>query len=318
MLKPFSALYQLVLMLRKQLYRYGILNVYQFPVPVIVVGNLTVGGTGKTPLVISLVDFFKEQGFSPGVITRGYGGKTKSIPELVTDESCVEQIGDEAKLIYLRTHCPIMVCKNRVLAAKSLLKKFNCDVIISDDGLQHTALGRDVEIIVVDGERRFGNQKCLPEGPLRESLARLQEVDIIVCNGMTSDESEFPMQIEIDSVYNLKDHYKEIELLSLKQPVNVISGIGNPQRFFKTLVDYQLEIEAKIFPDHHRFVPKDVEFENNNPILMTEKDAVKCQSFAKANHWVLKVNAVLEERFYSTVLWKALSQQSSAQTEKLN
>lgn len=307
-LKPFSLFYQLLIILRKKMYEHGIFKTYKLPVPVVVVGNLTVGGTGKTPLVISLVEFFKEQGFNPGVISRGYGAKKQSTPQLVTENSSVEVIGDEAKLIYLRTHCPIMVCKNRVLAAKSLLKNSNCDIIISDDGLQHTALGRDVEIIVVDGERRFGNDKCLPEGPLRESIGRLKSVDIVVCNGISTDENEFSMQIEIDRVYNLKEHYKEIELLSLTQPVNAVSGIGNPQRFLRTLYEYQLEIEPKIFPDHHQFSAKDLIFENNNPILMTEKDAVKCQKFAQKNHWVLKINAVLEDKFYSTVLWTALSQ----------
>ena len=316
-LKPFSWIYQLILMLRTQLYKRGIFRVHHLPVPVIIVGNLTVGGTGKTPLVISLVDFFKEQGFTPGVISRGYRGKVKSIPQLVREDSNAEEVGDEAKLIFMRTHCPVMVSKNRVLAAKALLKNTSCDIIISDDGLQHTALGRDVEIIVIDGERRFGNEKCLPEGPLRESLERLKNVDMVVCNGEQSNENEFPMQIEVESVYNLKDPYKEVELLSLTQPVFAVSGIGNPERFFKTLSEYQLDIEAIIFPDHHHFVPNDLVFENNNPIIMTEKDAVKCKSFAQAHHWVLKVNAILEDKFYSTLLWKALAQHSSIRTETI-
>lgn len=307
-LKPFSWLYQFLIMLRKKMYDYGIFKIYKMPVPVIVVGNLTVGGTGKTPLVISLVDFFKDQGFNPGVITRGYGAKKHSSPQLVTENSCVEDIGDEAKLIYLRTHCPIMVSKNRVLAAKLLLKNSKCDIIISDDGLQHTALARDVEILVIDGERRFGNEKCIPEGPLREPIDKLKKADILVCNGVPANEVEYPMQIEIETVYNLKHPYKEIELLSLIQPVNAVSGIGNPHRFLKTLFDYQLEIEPKIFPDHHKFVPSDLVFNDNNPILMTEKDAVKCHFFAQSHHWVLKINAVLDEKFFSTVLWKALSQ----------
>ncbi len=303
--KPFSWIYQLILFLRAQLYQRGILHIHHLPVPVIVVGNLTVGGTGKTPLVIALVDFFKDQGFTPGVITRGYGGKIKSSPVLVSENSTVEQVGDEAKLIFMRTHCPVMVSKNRVLAAKSLLKNTQCDVIISDDGLQHTALGRDVEVIVIDGERRFGNEKCLPEGPLRESIDRLNQVDMIVCNGLQSNENEYPMQLEVESVYNLKHPYKEIELLSLIQPVIAVTGIGNPERFFKTLDEYQLEIEPKIFPDHHKFIPNDLIFNKNNPIIMTEKDAVKCKAFAQSHHWVLKVNAILEEKFYSTLLWKA-------------
>ena len=299
-LLPLSWVYQLGLAIRKTLYKYGILKQHQFNIPIIVVGNLTVGGTGKTPLVIALVEYFKKQGLTPGVITRGYGGQIKKKPVFVGKNSDPHVVGDEALLIFLRTEVPVAVCAKRTNAAKKLIDETDCNIIISDDGLQHTALSRDMEIIVIDGQRRLGNELCLPAGPLRESKKRLKTVDFIVCNGVPGVD-EYGMQLEIDSLYNLKDPNLTTELLELKQPIYAVAGIGNPERFFRTLKEFQCSVKPIFFPDHHKFTKQDLAFKNPYPVVMTEKDAIKCKKFAHENHWVLKVNAEIDELVLSNI-----------------
>lgn len=266
------------------------------PVPVIVVGNISVGGTGKTPLVIWLVGFLQEKGYQPGVVSRGYGGKARRWPQHVTAQSDPQMVGDEPVLIASRCVCPIVVSPRRVEAAQVLLEEYECDILISDDGLQHYALERDVEIAVVDGVRGLGNGYCLPAGPLREAPRRLTEVDFVIING--SDASigyrhrSYRMDMKAAQLVNLAQPEIARSLASfIGEKVYAMAGIGHPGRFFALLKDKGLTIHRHAFPDHHRYTEADLRFTGEKPLLMTEKDAVKCRKFAKENHWYLVVEA---------------------------
>jgi tetraacyldisaccharide 4'-kinase len=252
------------------------------PVPIIVVGNIAVGGTGKTPLVIWLVEHLRAAGFQPGVVSRGYKSK-------------VDEVGDEPLLIMQRTQVPLVVGKNRNQAITALLQQHACDIIIADDGLQHYRMGRDVEICVVDGQRRFGNGYCLPAGPLREPVSRLASCDFVVINGET-------MQMHGDTLVNLAT--AEIQLLAAwaGKTVHVVTGIGNPQRFIDTLEQAGLQVIPHLYPDHHAFTGTELGFDAAHPILMTEKDAVKCRQFAVQHAWYLPIEAVLSDAFAQTLL----------------
>lgn len=275
---------------RRFLYRIKVLKTQRLPVPVIIVGNITVGGTGKTPLVIELARLLTERGYKVGIISRGYGGN--KMTQQVTANSTVEQVGDEALLIAKQTTCPIAVSPLRVEAGRLLLAHHSCDLILSDDGLQHYALHRDIEIAVVDGERRFGNGFCLPSGPLREPIPRLNTVDFIVVNGEKTEEREYVMQLTGDHAINLVTGEIKPLMQFMGNTLEAVAGIGNPERFFKLLGRAGLSINTHSFPDHHPFSASDLDFKNT--VLMTEKDAVKCMSFAKANHWFVPVKANVE------------------------
>ena len=245
------------------------------PVPVVVVGNISVGGTGKTPLVIWLVERLREAGFKPGVVSRGY-------------KKDADSLGDEPLLIIQRTNVPLAIGKDRNQAIATLLHEHACDIIIADDGLQHYRMGRDVEICVVDGQRRFGNGFCLPSGPLREPVSRLASCDFVVTNGEN-------MTMHGDTLVNLAtDSRQSLQALS-GQTVHVVTGIGNPQRFINTLEQAGLQVLAHLYPDHHAFTGAEIRFDDALPILMTEKDAVKCRQYAVQNVWYLPIEAVLDE-----------------------
>lgn len=251
-------------------------------VPVIVVGNISVGGTGKTPLVIWLVERLREMGFKPGVVSRGY-------------KANVDDIGDEPRLIIQRTNVPLAVDRDRNQAITRLLQQHDCDIMIADDGLQHYRMGRDVEICVVDGQRRFGNGFCLPAGPLRERVSRLASCDFVVINGET-------MQMCGDVLVNLStDFHQPLGEFSGKM-VHVVTGIGNPQRFISTLEQAGLQVLPHLYPDHYAFTGAEICFDDDLPVLMTEKDAVKCRQYAAPNVWYLPVEAVLDEHFAQTLL----------------
>ena len=301
-LSPLSFLFNDFVRFRRFLYRLGILKSHTLPVPVIIVGNITVGGTGKTPLIIWLAEFLKESGFKPGIISRGYGGQAESWPQWVTVDSDAKNTGDEALLIAKQTGCPMAVGPLRVEAAKLLLGKADCNVILSDDGLQHYALNRTIEIVVIDGERRFGNGYCLPAGPLREPIERLKNVDFIIVNGEKSEDNEISMRLVGDQLVNLVtgeqkslQEFKGVEC-------HALAGIGNPERFFKVLEAAGLICKTHKFPDHYPFQRHDIEYTDNKPVLMTEKDAVKCTSFAGKQHWYLPVKAVPEAAFSEQLL----------------
>lgn len=269
-------------------------------VPVIVVGNITAGGTGKTPLVLALVDALRARGWTPGVVSRGYGGSAKS-PILLDDAPDPAVVGDEPSLIRRRAGVPVAVGKNRVDAASVLLGA-GVDVILADDGLQNPSLARDIEICVIDGERRLGNGRLLPTGPLRESAERLGQVDFVVCNGGQARASEIPMRLlgNIASRVDGSDLPRPLAAFA-DQPVHAVAGIGNPGRFFASLRRHGIEVIEHSFTDHHALIAADLDFADALPILMTEKDAVKCVSFADSRCWQVPVNAELADSFFDAV-----------------
>jgi len=301
-LVPFSGLFRGVVALRRLAYRQGWKPSQHLPVPVIVVGNLTVGGTGKTPLTIWLVEFLKASGYKPGVVSRGYGGRKQAKPVAVTADSDPAEVGDEPVLIAQRTGCPVFVFPYRAEAGRVLLAENDCDILLADDGLQHYALARDLEIAVVDGERRFGNGLCLPAGPLREPVERLAEVDLIVCRGQAR-EGEYPLALHCDQAVSLADPHLTKPLAEfVGQKLRAVAGIGHPQRFFADLKLAGLSVEERGFPDHHSFSADDLGPDDGTPILMTEKDAVKCRNFASERLWAVPLRAQLPPAFGETVL----------------
>ena len=300
---PLSMFYVDVIRLRRWLYKTGRLQRVRLPVPVIIVGNLTVGGTGKTPLVVWIVEYLTQQGYKPGVISRGYAGDANQLPQTVTADSDPAEIGDEPLLLARRCACPVVIGANRPAAAKHLLAHNDCDVIISDDGLQHYALQRDIEIAVIDGERRFGNGYCLPVGPLREPQERIKEVDLVVVNGGDElQEGEHAMQCQGGSLINLRTGERKPLANFAGLTCHAVAGIGNPNRFFKQLAAAGLNCDCHAFPDHYAFSANDLRFKDEKPVIMTEKDAVKCSGFAESHHWYLPVNAVLSDAFSDQLL----------------
>lgn len=297
LLLPLSWIYHLVAATRKWAYRIGLLKVHTITVPVIIVGNINVGGTGKSPLVIWLVEYLKKEGFLPGVISRGYGGQARIWPQQVVPGSDARAVGEEAIMISRRCNVPMAVGPDRVAAAKSLLKYTDCNIIVADDGMQHYALGRDIEVAVVDGVRRFGNGYFLPAGPLRESKARLSEVDLIVVNG-TAGPGEYQMKLVNNQVINCRDESIQKNFNDFKNSeVHAIAGIGNPKRFFSDLKKAGLTVIEHPFRDHYFFNADDISYNDEKQVLMTEKDAVKCKSIAQSQHWYVPVDAKLDERF---------------------
>lgn len=299
-------------------------GVTRLPVPVVVVGNITVGGTGKTPLLISLIGHLRKAGWTPGVISRGYGGKPGADPLVLDARTGVDRVGDEPLMIWQRTGVPVSVHPDRVRAGQALLTTHpQCDVIISDDGLQHYQLGRDYEIAVIDRMRGIGNGRCLPAGPLREPVSRLNSVDAVVVNepvGHTADqegqlapvpESSAPryvMQLQARCLRRLSDQ-ERIWLNRLPaSKVHAVAGIGNPARFFSTLARLGLDVIPHAFPDHHVFSRRELDFARDPEavVVMTEKDAVKWPSddrdFNLSNHYVLEVDAHIPQALIDQLL----------------
>ena len=296
LLTPLALIFRMAVALRRSAYRVGILRSRHPAVPVIVVGNITVGGTGKTPLVVWLAEHLRGLGYRPGIISRGYGGRAKQWPQQVRVDSDPASVGDEAVLLAARTQCPMAVGPDRVAAAGALVAHSECDVIISDDGLQHYALQRDIEIAVIDGIRRFGTGFMLPAGPLREPVRRLEEVDLVVVNGLGSGR-EHPMRLIVREAYRLIDDTRR-DLEDFKaEAVHAVAGIGNPERFFRSLSQSVRSIEEHPFPDHHEFTPQDISFGDGRAILMTEKDAVKCRKFAGDNVWYVPLVVDMKDDF---------------------
>ena len=303
----------LVFILLANVRRYWILRYTQkrLITPVIIVGNISVGGTGKTPLLIALVKKLQQQGFNPGVISRGYGGKASHYPYLLNDDSTAIEAGDEPVTIYQQTGCAVCVGSDRVAVAR-LLEDQNCDILLSDDGLQHYKLARDIEIAVVDGQRGLGNGWRLPVGPLREPKSRLKTVDWVVVNS-PADDFTLPgladvfyvsMQICAQDFINLESGEKKSAAEFNSTRVNAVAGIGNPQRFQHTLSKLGISAELHAFPDHHAYTASDLQFANNFPVVMTEKDAVKCRQFAQPNWFYLPITASLPDSFWQALLQK--------------
>ena len=292
---PLSLLYCVVAVLRRWLYLSGILRSYGHDIPVVVVGNITVGGAGKTPFVIWFANWLRAQGHRPGIVLRGYGGKSNDWPLSVNDSTSATEAGDEAVLLARQTGCPVVAAPDRVAAIQKLLSTHDCTIVLSDDGLQHYRMRRDLEIAVVDGARRYGNAFCLPAGPLREPRWRADRADLIVVNGPHGTD-ELGMTIEATGFRNVSDGRVVAPDYFSGRPVHAIAGIGNPYRFFGTLEKLGLQIIAHPFPDHYRFAPADIRPIDGSDVIMTEKDAVKCESFADARHWALMVTALPDER----------------------
>jgi len=303
LLLPVSGLFCLLAKLRALFYKKGWLASYRAPLPVIVVGNINVGGTGKTPLIIELAKQLQARGHKPGIISRGYGGNASSWPQQVTAESTAQQVGDEPVLIFQRSGCPMVVGPNRRADIELLLQQADCDVILSDDGMQHYALQRDLEIAVIDAQRQLGNGFCLPSGPLRETAARLLTVDLVLLNGGDSAQCSFRLAAGACEPVGQTD-LRSRELSEFKNcRVHAIAGIGHPQRFFSMLQQNGIEVIPHAFADHYVYQLADLQFDDQLPVLMTEKDAVKCREFPLSQHWSVPVSAEL-----STVAQQQLDQ----------
>ncbi|MGH8729927.1 MAG: tetraacyldisaccharide 4'-kinase [Burkholderiales bacterium] len=300
LLFPFSLLFRGAVALRRLLYRAQVLRVQRLSLPIIVVGNITVGGTGKTPLVIALARRLRGLGWNPGIVSRGHGTKNEAPREINPNDDALEA-GDEPVLLAEKSGAPVWTGRDRPQTARALLRAHpECDVLISDDGLQHYALARNVEIVVIDGERRFGNGLLLPAGPLREPVSRLAAADALVINGGKALTGaglprQFSMRLNGDVFRNVAqpDRIARADDFRGKR-LHAVAAIGNPQRFFAQLKSLGLEFVATEFPDHHAFSPADLRLDAD-AVLMTEKDAVKCRSFARGDWWALPVEAEVDD-----------------------
>jgi tetraacyldisaccharide 4'-kinase len=292
---PLSWVFCVVVGVRALAYRTGMLVSRTAPAPVIVVGNISVGGTGKTPLVVWLARYLAAAGFRPGIVIRGYGGNAREWPQRVTGRSDPRVVGDESVLLARRCGCPVMAGPQRVESARRLVSERGCDLILSDDGLQHYALNRDLEIAVVDGLRRFGNGFCLPAGPLRERRSRLSYVDLVLVNGAPGP-GELGMGLRPAEAVSLIDPLFTRPLAQFSgRRVTAVAGIGHPQRFFDMLRGLGMALVERPFPDHHAFEPGDLD--RPGTLMMTEKDAVKCEAFARDDWWYVPVEAMPSPAF---------------------
>jgi len=309
LLWPVSLLFGLLASVRRTLYRSGVLSRFKLPVPVIIIGNISVGGTGKTPFSLWLAQQLLDEGWHPAIISRGYSKAPQPAgqpPHAVDINDSPDEVGDEPLLMVQRNLCPVWVGRDRVAVAQALLKAHpDCDVILSDDGLQHYRLQRDVEIVLVDGKRRFGNRLLLPAGPLREPVARLSSVDVVVINGGETKANEFAMRLEGSSFYNLLNPNVTVSPAEFSgQNVHAIAGIGHPQRFFTHLEHLGLSAQPHPFSDHHCYSAADIAYSDADVILMTEKDAVKCAAFASEKCWVLRVDAQIDPALTHLIIEK--------------
>tara|TARA_Y100000389_G_scaffold21567_1_gene18513 strand:+ start:166 stop:2925 length:2760 start_codon:yes stop_codon:yes gene_type:complete len=296
LLLPFSLVFSYLTNRRRRKFVKSKKLSYKSEIPLIVVGNLTIGGTGKTPLVAYIASELVKKGYKPGLVSRGYGGKFRETLH-VTNDTPVKQTGDEAQILS-KLNLPFYIDKNRVRAIKTLEENHDCDVIISDDGLQHYNMNRDIEIVVIDGKRRFGNNLTFPAGPLRESKTRLSSVDFIVNNSGPTQEDEHLMNISPAKFVHLKSGKSyPIEKWPMHKQVHAVAGLGNPGRFFDLLARLGFEIIRHPFPDHHNFDESNIFYLDHLPIIMTEKDASKCRSFDNNKIWYLTIEADVSDKF---------------------
>ncbi|MDH4872633.1 tetraacyldisaccharide 4'-kinase [Pseudomonas sp. BN515] len=293
LLAPLEWLYRRVAERKRATFLAGQGNSYRPPIPLIVVGNITVGGTGKTPMILWLIEHCRARGLRVGVVSRGYGAKPPQLPWRVRAEQGAELAGDEPLLIVQRSGVPLMIDPDRSRAVKALLEQEELDLILSDDGLQHYRLGRDLELVLIDAARGLGNRRCLPAGPLREPPERLASVDAVLRNGADADSAEgFAFKLRPSVLVNLKSGERVLlEHFPPAQAVHAVAGIGNPQRFFRTLEALNWRPIPHPFADHAVYSPEALDFTPSLPLLMTEKDAVKCRAFAAADWWYLAVDA---------------------------
>ena len=296
LLYPFSFIFSYLTSRRRRKYIKNKKISYKADIPIVVVGNLTIGGTGKTPLVKYIANELADRGYKPGIVSRGYGGKFKETLQ-VTNETSVNETGDEAQILS-KLNFPFYIDKNRVRAIKKLIKDHDCDVVISDDGLQHYKMGRHIEIAVIDGKRRFGNNLTFPAGPLRESKNRLNSVDFIVNNSGPTEEGEFLMNISPTKFVHLKSGKSySVDKWPMHKQIHAVAGLGNPGRFFDLLDKLGFDSIRHPFPDHHNFSSSDIFYLDHLPIVMTEKDASKCKDFDNNKIWYLTIDADVTNKF---------------------
>ncbi|MCI8211615.1 tetraacyldisaccharide 4'-kinase [Pseudomonas sp. S25] len=301
LLRPLESLYRRVVQGKRERFLAGQGDIYKAPVPVIVVGNITIGGTGKTPLILWMIEHCRRKGLRVGVVSRGYGAKPPSLPWRVTGEQSAAQAGDEPLLIVQRSGVPLMIDPDRSRAVQALLDSESLDLILSDDGLQHYRLARDLELVLIDAARGLGNRRCLPAGPLREPVERLESVDALLYNGASADRDDgYAFQLQPSALVNLRSGERQaLEFFPAGQALHAVAGIGNPQRFFNTLEGLHWRPVTHAFADHAVFSAQALTFSPALPVVMTEKDAVKCRPFAADDWWYLAVDAVPSDAFIS-------------------
>ncbi|HEX8540941.1 MAG TPA: tetraacyldisaccharide 4'-kinase [Pseudomonas sp.] len=301
LLRPLEYLYRRVVEGKRARFLAGQGEIYKAPIPVIVVGNITVGGTGKTPLILWMIEHCRNRGLRVGVVSRGYGATPPSLPWRVTAEQSAAQAGDEPLLIVQRTGVPLMIDPDRSRAVRALLDSEPLDLILSDDGLQHYRLARDLELVLIDAARGLGNRRCLPAGPLREPVERLNSVDALLYNGASADRADgYAFQLKPAALVNLRSGARQpVEFFAPGQAVHAVAGIGNPQRFFNTLEGLHWRPVTHAFADHAAYSAQTLTFTPSLPVVMTEKDAVKCRPFAADDWWYLVVDAVPSAAFVS-------------------
>ncbi len=306
LLWPVSLVFGLVVFVRRLFFRLHLFKSHDIGIPVIVVGNLTAGGSGKTPLVLRIAEILREHHWKPGIVSRGYGGSAQG-PREATIASDPAEVGDEPIMLARRSGCPVWVAPDRVAACRALREQHpDCNVIVTDDGLQHYALRRDIEICVVDG---VGNGFLQPAGPLREPRSRLRLVDAVVTRGGQDAAKGYAMTLEGDKLVRFTDAHDVRTAKSFAgQRVHAVAGIGDPKRFFLHLASFGVKVVPHPFPDHHPFSARDLEFGDSDPVVMTEKDAVKCKRIVaenpQAQFWVLPVGASLDPAFERWLLEK--------------
>ncbi|PCJ85145.1 MAG: tetraacyldisaccharide 4'-kinase [Thiotrichaceae bacterium] len=318
LLLPLSALYCLLVGIRRQLYKLKIKQSFSVDVPVIVIGNIVAGGSGKTPLLISLCDYARNNGLVPGVVSRGYGGSFTGLKQVdINDKAAL--VGDEPLMIHQKTKVPVVVGSDRVAAINHLLEHNQCNVIFSDDGLQHYRMKRDFEIAVIDSSRRFGNGFCLPAGPLREPESRLNDVDMVVYNTTGSLEAEqHSYSLQFSMVSPLKGGEARALSLFENKSVHAVAGIGHPQRFFKQLREMGVSVVEHAFSDHHQYQADDFAGWQSDCIIMTEKDAIKCSDLLLADAWVVNTSVQLSSALkaqFDVILLPVMSQLKSDEKE---
>ncbi|MGE8495966.1 MAG: tetraacyldisaccharide 4'-kinase [Pseudomonas sp.] len=293
LLRPLEWLYRTVAQHRRARFLAGEGEVYRAPLPVVVVGNITVGGTGKTPLILWLIEHCRQRGLKVGVVSRGYGAKPPQLPWRVRAEQAAAEAGDEPLLIVQRSGVPLVIDPDRGSAVRALLAEESLDLILSDDGLQHYRLARDLELVLIDAARGLGNGRCLPAGPLREPVERLQQVDALLYNGALADPAGgYSFGLRPRELVNLRSgERRPLDHFPAGQRVHAVAGIGNPQRFFTTLEALHWQPVPHAFADHAHYSAELLSFSPSLPLLMTEKDAVKCRTFAGDDWWYLAVDA---------------------------
>ena len=308
LLLPLSALFWIIVSLRQLAYRLGVLRAHSIGRPVVVIGNITVGGTGKTPFVIWLAEVLQGQGIQVGIVLRGYGGSSAQWPRDVHPDASVGEVGDEAVLHASRTGAIVVAGPDRVAAAKRAVER-GAAIVLCDDGLQHYRLARDIEIAVMDSERGLGNRLLLPAGPLREPPSRLNSVDLLVRTQRTAagrdssvDSASVSASARLGDAIAIRSGERRSLDFFTKQPVHAVAGIGNPQAFFDSLQEAGLQVDGRALPDHAVPTRADIDFGDHAPVLMTEKDAVKCRGLVDDRHWAVRLDMVVNEADTARVL----------------